>query len=85
MRVEELRTLLKAREFRPFTLHTPDGAAVYVWHPDFALLSPDGRTLWVYQRDYSCEMLDVMLITRCSVPAAPAPPSTEGAPQAGAA
>jgi hypothetical protein len=67
---------LKARPFRPFTLHTPDGAAIAFWHPDFAILSPDGRTLWVYQRDYACDMLDVMLISRFSftAPEDAAPP-----------
>ncbi len=85
MRVEELRTLLKARPFRPFTVYATDGTAIPVWHPDFALLSPDGRTLWVYQRDYSCDLLDVMLIPRFSLAAPDSAPPAEGTPQSGAA
>jgi hypothetical protein len=85
MRIDELRALLKARPFRPFTIYTPDGGAIPVWHPDFALLSPDGRTLWVYQRDYSCEMIDVMLAARFSFNAPDAAPPADGAAQPGAA
>ena len=85
MRVEELRTLLKARPFLPFTVYATDGTAIPVWHPDFALLSPDGRTLWVYQRDYSCDLLDVILIPRFSLAAPDSAPPAEGAPQSGAA
>lgn len=83
MRAEEARALLRAQPFRPFTVHTPDGAAISVWHPDFTLLSPDGRTMWVYQRDYSCDMLDVMLITRFSF--GPPGDTPQSAPQPGAA
>ena len=72
MRVEDVRGLLKANPFRAFTVYTSDGGAIPVWHPDFGLLSPDGRTLWVYQREYSCEMLDVMLLTRFSFDPPPA-------------
>jgi hypothetical protein len=82
--MDELRTLLKARPFRPFTLYTNDGATIPVWHPDFALLSPDGRTLWVYQRDYACDMLDVMLIPRFSFTAPDHAPQAD-AQQPGAA
>jgi hypothetical protein len=85
MRAEELRTLLKAQPFRPFTLHTADGHAVPIWHQDFALLSPDGRTLWVYQRDYSCEMFDVMLIPRFSIPSPESDSPTRPTEQPGAA
>ena len=81
MRIEELRQLLRANPFRPFTVYTADGSAVPVWYPDFALLSPDGRTLWVYQRDYSCDLLDVMLIPRFSL--GPPPATAEGTSPAG--
>lgn len=73
MRLEEIRSVLRARPFRPFTMYTPDGGAIPVWHGDFALLSPDGRTMTVYQRDSSFNIVDVMLITRFAFDPSPEP------------
>ena len=73
MRVEEVRRLLRANPFRPFTVYTPDGGGIPVWHQDFALLSPDGRTMTVYQRNSAFDIIDVMLLTRFSFDPPPAP------------
>ncbi len=63
MRRDELRLLLRAETFRPFTIYTEGGRIVPIHHHDFGLLSPDGRTLWAYAPNMSCEMVDVTLIT----------------------
>jgi hypothetical protein len=73
MRHEELRKLLRAQPYRPFTIHLPDGSQVPVVHHDFAVLSPDGRTLLAYGPDSSFNMIDVMLIG--SIDVGPPPPS----------
>jgi hypothetical protein len=62
MHREELRAVIKAQPFIPFTIHLPEGREVRIVHHDFALLAPDGRTLWAYHPDRSCDMIDVMLI-----------------------
>ncbi|HJZ90734.1 MAG TPA: hypothetical protein VKE40_07645 [Gemmataceae bacterium] len=85
MQRDELKTLIRARPFQPFTIHLPEGRHVPVVHHDFALLAPDGRTLWVYQSDRSCDMIDVMLIARIhldAIPEAPIPPWVNGPPVA---
>jgi hypothetical protein len=76
MRLEQLRGLITAQPFRPFTIHLPEGRAVPVVHHDFALLAPDGRTLFAYGPDLSFNMIDVMLIT--SIQIGP-PPTGQGA------
>jgi hypothetical protein len=73
MRHEQIRQLLTAQPFRPFTVHLPEGRAVEVVHHDFALLSPDGRTLNVYDRDGVLNLIDVMLIASIYIGPPPAP------------
>lgn len=80
MHRDQLRTLLRARPFRPFRVFTTDGAAIPVWHQDFAYLAPDGRTLFVYQRDYNFDMLDVALIPRFAFDARPGDDTSEPRP-----
>jgi hypothetical protein len=72
MRHEQIRQLLTAQPFRPFTVHLPEGRAVEVFHHDFAMISPDGRTLAVYDRDGVANIIDVMLIA--SIYRGPPPP-----------
>jgi hypothetical protein len=74
MRQDEVKKLLTAQPFRPFTIHLPEGRQVPVAHHDFALLSPDGRTLLAYGPDSSFNMIDVMLIASIEVGPPPAPP-----------
>jgi hypothetical protein len=66
--VEKVRSLLRTTPFRPFTVHTPDGRAFKVPHPDFAMLSGTGRLLHVAQPDSDDEdIIDVALITDIAV------------------
>jgi hypothetical protein len=78
MRTEQLRDMLRAQPFRPFTIYLPEGRAVQVVHHDFALLSPDGRTLVAYGPDSSFDVIDVMLIA--SIQVGPLPPGPATAP-----
>ena len=80
MRTEEMRNLLRAQPFRPFTIHMPEGPTVQVVHHDFALLSPDGRTLIAYSPDNSFNMIDVMLIASVEVGPPPAAAPANGPP-----
>ncbi|MCI0702465.1 MAG: hypothetical protein L0241_15385 [Planctomycetia bacterium] len=76
MRHEQIRELLQAKPFRPFTIHLPEGRAVPVTHHDFALVSPDGRTLVAYDQDGTMNIVDVMLIASIHLGPPPAPPTT---------
>ena len=65
MCADELRALLRAVPFRPFTAYLPSDRAFPVPHPEFAVLSPQGRTLIVFHGgDNGFDLLDVPLITR---------------------
>jgi hypothetical protein len=80
MRHEELRKLLRAQPFQPFTIHLPEGRKVPIVHYDFAVLSPDGRTLLAYEPDSSFNMIDVMLIGSIEVgppPSSPPPKASD--------
>jgi hypothetical protein len=78
MTVEELRHHIKARPFRPFSLHVADGRTILVSHHDFILVSPSGRIIYVFQPDDSHDILDIMLITGISFGPSPAPATSSG-------
>ena len=70
MTVEKIRTLLRATPFQSFEVHTPDGRAFQVPHPDFAMLSGTGRLLHVARPESDQEdIIDIALITDIAVPA----------------
>jgi hypothetical protein len=65
---DEIRRLLQASPFRPFTVFLPGEEAFAVPHQDFALLTPKGRTLIVAQNEKDAvDLLDVALIARVEV------------------
>ena len=69
MTVEKIRSLLRATPFQSFEVHTPDGRAFQVPHPDFAMLSGTGRLLHVARPESDQEdIIDVALITDIAVP-----------------
>ena len=47
MTVDQIKTMLSERPFRPFVIHTSDGQAVTVKAPDFAWVHPFGQTMYV--------------------------------------
>lgn len=63
MRIEEVRNLLQAQPFQPFSLRLPDGREVSVRHRDFIMPSPSGRMVIVYQPDDSFNVIDLMLLS----------------------
>ena len=68
MNATELRHLLHATPFRPFTVYLASEKAFAVPHTDFAALSPAGRTLIVFRKeDGAFDILDVPLIARLEV------------------
>ena len=69
MTVEKIRSLLRATPFQSFEVHTPDGRAFQVPHPDFAMLSGTGRLLHVARPESDQEdIIDIALITDIAVP-----------------
>lgn len=67
MNADELRRLLKASAFRPFTVHLQD-QAFRISHPEFAAQSPLGDTLVIFhENDGAFEILDVALIAHAEV------------------
>lgn len=71
MHADEIKRLLRASPFRPFTVFLPSKKAVVVPHEDVAWLTPNGRTLLVAQQDTGgVDHLDVALIVRMEVPQA---------------
>jgi hypothetical protein len=70
MTVEKIRSLLRATPFQSFEVHTPDGIAFQILHPDFAMLSGTGRLLHVARPESDQEdIIDIALITDIAVPA----------------
>ena len=68
MKADEIRVLLKATPFRPFTVYLAGEKSFQVPHMDFASLSPSGRTMIVFYHDKEAfEILDVPLIARIHV------------------
>jgi len=75
MTVEQMRTALQARPFRPFIIHLADGRQIPVRHNEFAIMSPSGRTIIVYQPDDSSNIIDLLLVTDLELTADTAPQS----------
>jgi hypothetical protein len=77
MTIEQLRTVHRARPFRPFQLHLADGRRLHVPHPDFLSHSPKGRTVIVFADDDSFSIVDLLLVTRIEIQNGTAFPSRD--------
>ena len=76
MNAAELKRLLHATPFHPFTVYLASEKAFVVPHVDFAALSPTGRTLIVFrEEDGTFDILYVPLIARLAVQESAAPPA----------
>jgi hypothetical protein len=64
MTIDQIRTLRKAKPFKPFTIHVADGAEYDVQHPENLLQSPGGRTLAVSTQGDAVVIIDLLLVTR---------------------
>jgi hypothetical protein len=73
MQVSTLREALRARPFRPFTIHLTDGRSLPVPHPE--LVGVTGRTVFVGStaEDGTYALVDSVLIVSLDYTAAAAP------------
>jgi hypothetical protein len=62
--IAEIRRLLSARPFVPFTIYPADGAELHVPTVDHAAVSPDGRVVVVFFDDGTAQFLFPLLISR---------------------
>jgi hypothetical protein len=67
MHADELKKLLKATPFKPFTVDMPSEKAFQIPHSDFAFITPNGRTLIVAYGGGGVDLLDIPLITRVEI------------------
>jgi hypothetical protein len=62
MTTDQLRTLISARPFQPFTIHLADGRQVQVSHPE-VIAYAGGRIAGVARADDAFEIVDLLLVT----------------------
>ena len=68
MKIDELRERLHTVPFQPFTVHTADGHAIEVPHPDFVAITGTGRTAFItFEKKPFFVAVDVPLITHLEV------------------
>ena len=63
MKIGEIRALLHAQPFVPFTIHLADGGALRISHPDFVATSPRSDSIIVYRDDDTFHVVDLSLAT----------------------
>ena len=68
MLLDEIRSLIQARPFRPFTVHVSDGSEVLVHHHDYAWVLPSGFQLFVETKEGRVRIINVSQITQLSYP-----------------
>lgn len=64
MIADEIRELQRAAPFEPYTVHTSDGKALYVKHPDYLLITPGNQTVYVFSDEVKREIVATRNITR---------------------
>jgi hypothetical protein len=64
MIAEEIRKLQQAHPFEPYTIHTSDGKALGVKHPDYLFVSPGNNVVYVFSDASIREVVAVRNITR---------------------
>lgn len=63
MTADQLRQVLRAEPFKPFSLCVAHGRQIRAEHPEFLALFPTGRSVIVTQPDESYDVLDLLLVT----------------------
>ena len=61
--LEQIRSLLKATPFRPFSVYLADGRKLKVPHPDFAHVPKPGLFFYFHDEDNFGELVSALLIT----------------------
>jgi hypothetical protein len=64
--VDQFRSALRTRPFRPFAILTADGERVPVTHPENVAITPSGRTVIVAD-DEGQTVIDMAAITKFGV------------------
>jgi hypothetical protein len=67
LKIEEIRKLLHAQQFRAFAIHVAYGGCIPLKHEDFGALAPTGREMIVYQPDGDYQVVDVLQVARVQV------------------
>lgn len=63
---DQLREVLRAQPFRPFTVYIADGRKFTVDHPELMMVTPGGRTAFLAIGAETTERIDVLMITSLS-------------------
>lgn len=79
MIVDELRALLTAHPFKPFSIFAGDGRAITVPHHDYACVLPMGGEIHVQQFGGKIDLVSISQITRlsCDAEASAEPSGTQ--------
>ena len=64
---DELRSLLRAQPFRPFSIFTGDGQEIMVHHHDYAWMLHSGLMIYVEQPNGRVDHINISHITRLSI------------------
>lgn len=64
MTIEQFRTALKTRPFKPFKVHVADQHVIEIRHPELALMTEGGRTVYINTAGENMEIIDLLLVTR---------------------
>jgi hypothetical protein len=64
MIAEEIRILQNAHPFEPYTVHTSDGKALYVKHPDYCFITPGNHSVYIFSDEIARDIVATRNITR---------------------
>ncbi|MCC7293975.1 MAG: hypothetical protein IT449_18090 [Phycisphaerales bacterium] len=64
MTIDQLRSVQRAKPFRPYRLHVADGDVMEVRRQEFGSTSPSGRTLVVFGEGDEMSIIDLLLVSR---------------------
>jgi hypothetical protein len=64
MIADEIRDLQRAAPFEPYTVHTSDGKALYVKHPDYLFITPGNHTVYIFSNETAREIVATRNVTR---------------------
>lgn len=61
---EDIRKLLRRHPFKPFTIHSTDGKALSVKHPDYCFVAPNNAVVYVYPTEDTREIMPIGSVAR---------------------
>lgn len=63
MEIDQFRSALKVKPFRPFVINTASGEKYNVAHPEAVWQSPSGKTVLVHIKGEEVALMDIALIS----------------------